>query len=98
LAVPPYCAAERLVALRDRAGADRAPAEMMHDEIGIGADHWQGAKPRGLQHFFVALDIFIPAPGAGVMDELRRADIVDAFEAEPVEHVALARRRDVIAD
>src|SRR5579883_349533 len=98
LAVPAHLAAQRLVALRQRAGTERAMALMHDDEIGIGADHRQIARACRLQQRLVIGDRLLPMAGTGIENELGLADIGHAPDADPGEHVVIARRADVIAD
>src|SRR5258708_6697712 len=74
LAVPAHAPAERLVALRQRAGADGETPAMADDEVGIGADHRQVALPRRLHDGIVMRRLLPPAPGPGVENEIRGSD------------------------
>ncbi len=89
-------AAERLVARRQRAGADLARAAHQHLEVGIGADHRQGARTGILQQRLERLD-GVAEVGAGVEDEVGRGEVVDARRAHVGQHAEVARRPDHVA-
>ncbi len=86
LAVPAHPAADRLVLLGQRPGAERRTAVVDHDEIGVGAYHRQVAPARRLQHRRVILDRVFPSGGAGIEDEIGLLRRLDKIQIQAVAH------------
>ena len=84
LAMPAHPAADRLVLLGQRTGAERRPARMDHHEIGVGANHRQAALVCRVQDRRVVLDRVLPAGRPGVEDEIGLVGRLDKSQAEPV--------------
>src|SRR5262249_46348977 len=97
LAVPGDAPADRLVALRQGAGADIGLVAEHDDEVGIDAHHRQVARAGTLENLLVTLDRRVPAPRAGVEDELRLLGRLEEAEAEPIADRVVARRPDMEA-
>ena len=78
-------------------GADFRPAAAYDFKIGVGADHGQPMTGRGPQEILVVADNFLRAERAGHEQEIRRRQVIHEGVVEPLPHVEIARRAQVVA-